>query len=126
MIRALVVVTIHPLYVALVWQLRLCLGGLDEHQRTARIFGNITSSEDGSALKGRSCRGAANGGRSDHVLVGSGAPEQYCDDAMTPRMRGTLKNTRCWICPEISTAGRGEMDGVEQGLLHGKVIDDLV
>lgn len=60
----------------------------------SEIFGGITSAEDGSGLKVGRAAGPWDGDSKDslNVLVDSGAPRHYFDDAIIPGLRDKSDN----------------------------------
>ena len=91
------------------------------------FFGGITNAEDGSALKVGPVAGVWNGHSNDtvNVLVDSGASGHYFDDTIFPGLRDNLDNYQVLDAPrKITTAGKGHLYGVAQGVLRGWVIDD--
>ena len=92
-----------------------------------KVFGGITSSEDGSALTiGPTARPWA-GCSTDsvNVLVDSGALGHDFDDAIIPGFRDRLEEHKVLDLPRkiSTTAGGAEMNGNAQGVLRGHVVD---
>ena len=91
------------------------------------LFGGITNAEDGSTLKVGPVVGAWNRHSNDavNVVVDSGASGHYFDDTIIPGLRDNLDNYQLLDVPrKITTAGKGHLYGVAQGILRGRVIDD--
>ena len=60
-----------------------------------------------------------------NVLVDSGAPGHYFDDAIIPGFRDRQQEYKVLDVPRnVSTAGGGGENGTAQGLLRGHVVDD--
>ena len=117
---------------AILHYLRLSFGNSLRSRVVMNTYGqpknirDITSTEDGSALKvGPTARSRT--GRNDcvNVLVDDGASGYYFDDAIIPGFRDRLEEYKVLDLPcKISTAEGGCVNSIAQGVLRGHVIDD--
>ena len=99
---------------------------LTNTSRQLEIFGGITNDEDGLALAVGPAAEKWNRGSNSlvSVMVDSGASDHYFDDALMPGLRYRLDTyqelaIRRWI----TTAGGHQLEGADQGLLRGHIID---